>query len=61
MQKQQMHNNDSLSSEELKYLKSFRDLMIDFDSEHELGESVAADLTKIWASCFDDTWVWGGQ
>lgn len=61
MEKQQRQGSQPLSNEELRYLIKFRELLNDLNSEFEMGDSLAADITKVWACCMDDTWVWGGM
>ncbi|KAL3426708.1 zinc finger protein [Phlyctema vagabunda] len=44
---------------ESENLSNFRVLLEEVDGDHEIGESIAANVANVWASFLDDTWVWG--
>ncbi|KAI9148992.1 Early growth response protein 3 [Paramyrothecium foliicola] len=47
------------TSEEAQVLKDVRELLGNFDFDRSLVRPLAADLARMWAGLYDDTWVWG--
>ncbi|KFY79552.1 hypothetical protein V499_01484 [Pseudogymnoascus sp. VKM F-103] len=55
MQQRELPPND----EEMRNLTNFAQLLTEVDSEYNGKGSLAAEVTRVWASFLDDTWVWG--
>lgn len=47
--------------EETKVLDNVRYLLSQIDVDRSPSCSLAADLARVWAGLYDDTWVWGGE
>jgi hypothetical protein len=45
--------------EERQILDNLVDLLSDADITYAKNASLAAEVIKLWADFFDDTWVWG--
>jgi hypothetical protein len=45
--------------DEIKVLLNFRQLLDEVDCQYDGTGSLAGEIARIWASFFDDTWVWG--
>lgn len=59
MEMQQQQNPPD--EEELNNLNNFKEFLTEVDSEYDGRGSLAAEVTRLWASFFDDTWVWGSK
>jgi hypothetical protein len=57
MQQRELPPND----EEMRNLTNFAQLLTEVDSEYNGKGSLAAEVTRVWASFLDDTWVWGSK
>ncbi|KAF3808534.1 hypothetical protein GCG54_00006399 [Colletotrichum gloeosporioides] len=51
--------NEPVTPEEKQVLDSVRQLLSEVDSQKSQHLSLAAELARMWASIYDDTWVWG--
>ncbi|KAL2881476.1 hypothetical protein SGCOL_003042 [Colletotrichum sp. CLE4] len=51
--------NGETTSGELKVLGNVRYLLGQIDVDCSQSCSLAADLARVWAGLYDDTWVWG--
>ncbi|KAH0169772.1 hypothetical protein KCU67_g2922, partial [Aureobasidium melanogenum] len=47
------------NQDELMIVSNFRNLLAEADSEYNGYGSLAAEIMRVWASLFDDTWTWG--
>lgn len=50
-----------VDQEENDLLESIAAMLQQTDSDAASGTSLAARLTRYWATFYDDTWVWGGE
>ncbi|PNP80132.1 hypothetical protein FNYG_06500 [Fusarium nygamai] len=50
---------NAVTSEEGQVLDNIRRLLKEIDMDCSQDFSLSAELARIWASLFDDTWVWG--
>lgn len=51
--------DDPPDQDELMIISNFRNLLSEADSEYNGYGSLAAEILRVWASLFDDTWTWG--
>lgn len=50
-----------LDQAELANLDSVSQLLTEVGIDMDGKTSLAAELTRLWATFYDDTWVWGGE
>ena len=46
---------------EMQNVRNVHNLLSEVGTEVNAQTSLAAELTRFWASFYDDTWVWGGK
>ena len=46
---------------EMQNVQNVHNLLSEVGTEVNVRTSLAAELTRFWASFYDDTWVWGGK
>ena len=50
-----------LDDAELQNVHNVHNLLVETGTEISTRTSLAAELTRLWAGFYDDTWVWGGE
>lgn len=50
-----------LDEAELQNLENVGQLLTEVGIDMDGKTSLAAELTRLWATFYDDTWVWGGK
>lgn len=50
-----------LDFEERRVLEDLVEVLADADITYDGSTSLAAEVVKLWADFFDDTWVWGSK
>ncbi|KAK7425139.1 hypothetical protein QQX98_000053 [Neonectria punicea] len=57
---EQLQNmSEATAPEEGQVLENVRHLLSEVDIECSRACSLAAELARVWAGLYDDTWVWG--
>ncbi|KAJ3536491.1 hypothetical protein NM208_g6688 [Fusarium decemcellulare] len=57
---QLQESGQGTAPEERQVLQNVRQLLSEIETEHARPHSLAAELARVWAGLYDDTWVWGG-
>ena len=60
MEKMQCHQRE-LDESEKKNVQNVYELLNETGTEFNQTTSLAAELTRLWAGFYNDTWVWGGK
>lgn len=54
-------SGERIEHEEQGVYQEICDLVQEGDEAALASKSIAAELARIWAGFYDDTWVWGGK